>query len=61
MHSDEHSSCVFMAKAGFAVLSISIPQTQVSIQMASEAGASKHDHGMETGELENRVQRVAAN
>lgn len=53
MHSHEHSSCVFVAKAGLAALSISIPQTQVSIQMASEAGASKHDCGVETDELEN--------
>ena len=42
-----------MAKIGFAELSIFITQAQGSIQMASEAGASKRDHGMETGELEN--------
>lgn len=42
-----------MAKTGFAELSISITEAQGSIQMAGEAGASKHDHGVETGELEN--------
>lgn len=53
VHSNKHSSCVFIAKTASAALSVSIARAQVSIQITSEAGATKHDHDMgDFGEVE---------